>query len=193
MLTRLRMLIETLRLGLEDGLAQRDHLTGVMARDRMLDRLGEQADLVERHVHASSVAMLDVDEFKRINDGHGHLVGDEVLVSVARYLLDNLRPFDMVFRYGGDEFLVCAPGADLRVMCRVAERLRRGVARLDQPDHDGGHFRATVSIGVAELEAGLPVLGCVKRADGALYLAKTSGRNRVSTSEGAVHRRRSVT
>lgn len=182
-LARLRMLLNALLVDLEEDLSQRDHLTGALTRDRMLSRLREQADLVERHVHPASIAMLDIDEFKQINDKHGHTLGDEVLAAAAHYLLHNLRSFDALFRYGGDEFLICAPGIDLRAMHDLAARLCSGIASLDLPDHRGGHIAITVSIGLAEIEPQLTAVQCIEHADHALYIAKTSGRNRVAAWE----------
>jgi diguanylate cyclase len=125
--------------------------------------------------------MLDIDEFKQINDTYEHLIGDQVLVNAAHDLRHNLRSFDLLFRYGGDEFLICAPGMDLGAMRGIAERLRREISNLELPDHRGGH----VSIGVAEIEPGLTAVQSIERADDALYLGKSPGRNRVAVWEGS--------
>ncbi len=127
-LKRMRLEIETVRRELEDALHNLDPLTGTPSRLGMLTKLREQGELVKRNVHACVVAMMDLDRFKSVNDNYGHLIGDKVLVDAAGYIMAHLRPYDKVFRYGGEEFLICLPDTDLQ----EGRRTRRSVARRDR-------------------------------------------------------------
>lgn len=103
-LERLRLEIYALERELEDSLYNRDSLTGAITRFGILPTLREQQELVKRHAQLCYIAMLDLDNFKAINDLHGHAAGDKVLAEAVRYLIKHLRPYDKVFRYGGEEF-----------------------------------------------------------------------------------------
>jgi two-component system cell cycle response regulator len=129
------------------------------------------------------VLLIDVDHFKRINDTHGHAVGDRVLVHVASVIEGQARQADSVGRYGGEEFLIIAPQSDLEGALQAAERLR--LAMQNEPIHArASDLRVTVSVGVAAREAADPhVEAVVGRADRALYRAKAAGRNRVESAE----------
>ncbi|HEY9147844.1 MAG TPA: GGDEF domain-containing protein, partial [Gammaproteobacteria bacterium] len=122
---------------------------------------------------------LDLDHFKRVNDRHGHQVGDQVLKRLARYILSNIRPYDRLFRYGGEEFLLSMPQTPLDSAAALAERLREEIARQPLAEIDDEAITVTVSFGVAELTAECEVETVIQRADQALYSAKRSGRNRV--------------
>jgi diguanylate cyclase (GGDEF)-like protein len=114
-----------------------------------------------------------------VNDTHGHLVGDQVLVGVASTLCGQLRDYDVVGRFGGEEFVVLLPGADTVEACRVAERLRGRVRRLAVPAEDGT-VAVTISVGVALFRMhGEDLIELLAAADLALYRAKQSGRDRV--------------
>ena len=132
---------------------------------------------------AFALLMLDIDHFKRINDRFGHLVGDNVLQTVAEILQENLRPGDVACRYGGEEFLIMLPDTGLQESRRLAEHLRRAMERLVITS-GGSSAAVTVSAGLAEDTA--PRTGAidelVERADQALYRAKAGGRNRVATA-----------
>ncbi|WP_106251021.1 GGDEF domain-containing protein [Allonocardiopsis opalescens] len=128
-----------------------------------------------------SVLIVDIDHFKRVNDAHGHLVGDQVLVGVATMLTHQLREYDLVGRFGGEEFVVLLPKADLAEACRVAERLRNQVARMVLPAEGPATVAVTISVGVALLRAhGRDLIELLAAADLALYQAKDAGRDRVS-------------
>jgi diguanylate cyclase (GGDEF)-like protein len=118
----------------------------------------------------------DIDHFKRINDSHGHAVGDAVLTDVAYNLRKTLRAFDLFYRTGGEEFLVLLPGADLTSATELAEALRHAVATAPQ-----GGLRVTMSFGAAasQPEEAFEYAAVFAAADAALYEAKHSGRNRV--------------
>lgn len=158
-------------------LASIDPLTGLGNRPAMLRRLAIESDRHARENQPCCVAMLDLDRFKAINDTHGHVVGDTVLRSVASLLAASVRPYDAVFRYGGEEFLVCLPNADLRTAWAIAERLRLKVAAWSIPAAQGGEIRTSVSIGIAPLKSEQTVEATLERADAALYAAKSRGRN----------------
>jgi diguanylate cyclase (GGDEF)-like protein len=126
-----------------------------------------------------ALLLVDIDHFKRVNDSHGHLVGDQVLVGVANTLCNQLRDYDLVGRFGGEEFVVLVPGADTLEACRVAERLRSRVRRLAIPVGDAT-AGVTISVGVALLRThGRDLLDLLAAADLALYRAKESGRDRI--------------
>jgi diguanylate cyclase (GGDEF)-like protein len=174
---RMRLELATLRHELEDALYNLDPLTGTPSRIGMLTKLREQHALVARRMQACTIAMMDLDKFKAINDKFGHLVGDRVLIAIARYVMAHLRPYDKVFRYGGEEFLVFLPDADLQTGRDIIERLRTELASLPHETKDKEPFHVTVSFGLTLLDPDIPVEQSIDRADKALYVAKTTGRN----------------
>jgi len=127
-----------------------------------------------------SVMIADLDYFKRVNDRYGHLVGDQVLAAVAAALQSGSRSYDVLGRFGGEEFVILLPDADADATAEIAERLRQEVATAAVPVHNGS-LQVTVSIGVAALGAhGQEVRDLLIAADLALYRAKAAGRNQVS-------------
>ncbi|HEY2749507.1 MAG TPA: sensor domain-containing diguanylate cyclase [Polyangia bacterium] len=153
-------------------LAAIDPLTGVFNR-RGLDLV-----LPEHDGRLVSVAMCDLDRFKRVNDEHGHAAGDELLRRVAALLASVVRAADGVVRWGGEEFLVILAGVDRPLAQYIVERARKSVE--DDVIIVGGQaLRITISVGVAERRPGEPRDALIARADEALYVAKNSGRNRV--------------
>lgn len=156
-----------------------DALTGLYARGFGLHRLGELLALAARHPSPLCVLALDLDDFKGINDRHGHAGGDAVLVAVADLIRATLRTTDLAVRLGGEEFLVILPYTDEAAAAAVAERLRRVVAAW-RGQHEGAELSVKLSIGVAEAGPGeRDAMRLVGRADDALYAAKRQGRNRV--------------
>jgi len=161
-----------------DGLT--DPLTQIANRRFFERRLSEEASLWRRHGGSLSCLIVDIDHFKRINDSHGHMVGDEVLVQVARRLNSGLRSSDVLARYGGEEFVLLLPATDARHAVEIAGRLRLSVSEqtLGTP-----RPAVTVSIGVATLTDGLrtdindPGTVLLRAADDGLYRAKSEGRN----------------
>ncbi len=156
-----------------------DNLTGVFNR-RAFDEFGRE--LIERFLTLGrpiSVLMIDIDDFKSINDTHGHQTGDRVLRELGELIRDSLRETDMVFRYGGEEFLVILPGTPLEGALRAGENVRKRVELHSFPI-EGGSYKLTVSIGVAQGHREDRSAGdLIGRADRALYLAKKTGKNRV--------------
>jgi diguanylate cyclase len=181
--------LESLRRDLEEAAQNRDPLTDVRNRASMLTELREQHALVRRGLQECSLAMVDIDFFKAVNDTHGHAMGDAVLRSVAQYLQANIRPYDQLYRYGGEEFLLCLPETSVAAAVGLTERLRAGVAAQSIGNStDGPGIRVTASFGVAALDGSLPVEKAIERADQAMYGAKSAGRDRVEifgTNDGA--------
>jgi diguanylate cyclase (GGDEF)-like protein len=177
---RLRLEIDALRHEVAVALRSRDSLTGVYGRGEILPALREARALGLRHVQPACVTFLDLDHFKEVNDAHGHALGDEVLAAAARCITQHLRPYDKVFRYGGDEFLLLLPGTHLDDARHSAERIRAGLAATQLGNvPDGDHVHLTASFGVAVLDPERPVEESIARADQALLHAKATGRNRV--------------
>jgi diguanylate cyclase (GGDEF)-like protein len=125
-----------------------------------------------------TLLIVDIDHFKRVNDVHGHPVGDQVLRAVAQLLGARLRDHDCLARYGGEEFVIVLRRCGVQRGLRVAEALRHNVASAEI-DTDDGIVPVTVSIGVAQWGAGEQLDGVIQRADRTLYRAKQSGRDRV--------------
>lgn len=165
-------------LGELDRLASTDTLTGVWNRRRLEEAVRGEMDRLIRHDQPLSLLALDVDFFKKINDLHGHGVGDRVLIDLASLLEATLRPSDSVTRWGGEEFVVLCPNTTLDTASRLAERLRHNVAGADFP-HVG---EITVSIGIAECLPGETWEQWFQRTDAALYRAKAGGRNQVQAA-----------
>ena len=160
-------------------LANIDPLTGLGNRPAMLQRLGIECERHARSGQPCCVAILDIDHFKMVNDTHGHVVGDMVLRSIASLLAASLRPYDAVFRYGGEEFVLCLPNADPRTAWAISERLRLKVANWTIPAHNKGEIHTTISIGIAPMRPDPGVEVALEQADSALYAAKHNGRNTI--------------
>ncbi|MBO0662644.1 PleD family two-component system response regulator [Jiella sp. MQZ9-1] len=179
---------EGLRRSLQDTieLAVRDPLTGLHNRRFLDSRLFRAQQRAADGLEGFALALLDIDHFKRINDGFGHDAGDAVLTEFAARLTTTVRGSDLVCRFGGEEFAVLMPGADLQTAGQIAERIRQTIEAL--PFAIAGELLAvTVSAGVAAAGAGTEEHRetMLKRADAALYAAKRAGRNRVGTAEAA--------
>jgi diguanylate cyclase (GGDEF)-like protein len=161
-------------------LSGRDPLTGLVNRRRFFDIAGAERSRARRSGERLALMLLDIDHFKRVNDLYGHQVGDRLLCRFARVLEAHLRPFDVVGRYGGEEFVALLPGADTPGALTAAERLRAAVAATDFDDQ--GIIRLTMSAGVVAADPPEipPVSALVASADRALYRAKHGGRNRVT-------------
>lgn len=160
-------------------LAREDGLTG-LANRRWLDlQCRHEIERAQRFGHPLTLAMVDIDHFKRINDGHSHAVGDAVLCRVARLLREGCRASDGVGRYGGEEFLLILVETSAAQALQRAEQLRQRIAGHDWAALQAGLGPVTVSIGLAELAAGDAPAALLQRADQRLYQAKHGGRNRV--------------
>lgn len=174
---RLRLQIYTLKHELEDSLYNLDSLTGANNRIGMLTKLREQQDLVKRQVQSCCIVMMDIDHFKAVNDTYGHVAGDRVLAASARNVMEHLRPYDKLFRYGGEEFLLCLPNTNAADGGYVVERVRLGL-ETNRIDYGGAVLlQITMSFGVTLLDADVSVEQSIERADKAMYAAKIAGRN----------------
>jgi diguanylate cyclase len=183
---RMRLELATIQQELKDALFNLDPLTGTPSRNGMLTKLREQQEMVRRNIHTCAIVMMDLDHFKSVNDRYGHLAGDQVLIAASRYVVTNLRPYDKVFRYGGEEFLLCLPDADLQTGSDAIGRLRAGLQSLVHEVAGETAFHVTASFGVALLDPDLPVEQSIDRADKALYAAKAMGRNRTVIWDAAI-------
>ncbi len=162
-------------------LAELDELTGSFNRRCIMRMLHEEMARAERRASPCSIALIDLDWFKRINDGYGHPTGDEVLRTFAITVFANIRTIDKFGRYGGEEFLLILPDTSDDAAQRNLERLRTIVADLDWSAFSPG-MQVTISAGVAALRAGDTADAFLARADSALYAAKARGRNRIASA-----------
>jgi diguanylate cyclase (GGDEF)-like protein/PAS domain S-box-containing protein len=171
--------IENLQTELREQ-ALHDPLTGLFNRRYLRETLGREFARVAREKQALSAIVMDVDHFKRINDTHGHQVGDQFLVAIADLIRRLTRSSDIACRYGGEEFLLIMPGSTLKTAALRAEQLRVECAGIRIP-HDGQDLSVTVSFGVATYPVhGQEAEDIVIKADKALYRSKQRGRNCVT-------------
>lgn len=168
-----------------------DPLTRLYNRGYFNEVLRLEVARAQRYMQPLTLIMLDIDRFKRINDHHGHPVGDEVLTEVARRIGDSMRVSDLAARYGGEEFAVILPQSELQMGARLGERIRQALSAKPIAVSHGSSFEITASIGVA-CSSGTELSGMalLQKADEALYAAKRAGRDRVvcsgdATTEGA--------
>jgi diguanylate cyclase (GGDEF)-like protein len=163
---------------------RRDPLTGVMNRLAMEEDLPNEFARNKRYKRTFSIVMADIDHFKNVNDTYGHSAGDEILKAFAGIMDNTLREVDVIYRYGGEEFLVLLPETDAKGALLAAERIRQAVDSkvLKHRDDHNIKIHVTSSFGVSiNKEEDSSHLDMIKRADKALYAAKNSGRNRVES------------
>lgn len=159
-----------------------DKLTGLYNRHYMMTALDDEIMRHTRKGYEFSILMLDIDDFKSLNDTYGHLFGDEVLPGLGGILKKTTRSYDRCFRFGGEEFVVVLPETEQTIAWMVAERIREAFAekRFGAKTENGEEaVSRTISIGVASYAANLDVEGLLKQADDALYEAKSRGKNQV--------------
>lgn len=159
----------------------RDSLTELFSHTVIMERLSNSVALAKRQNHPLSVAMIDVDHFKRINDRFGHGIGDRVLVGLSRLLRERLRSSDIIGRYGGEEFLVIMPDTLLAQALQVIEEIRVAFSRITFTTRDET-FSAALSAGIASFPQAALASELVDHADRAMYRAKEQGRNRTITA-----------
>ena len=165
-----------------------DELTGLANHRRFQEVLASEIERARRFDSTVGLVMLDVDDFKLVNDTYGHQVGDEVLRAVAGVLNDESREIDLPARYGGEELALILPGTDLEGAHQLAERVRRGIEALRFRSDGAEALRVTASFGAASLGPGAGASahdqsGLIRAADGALYAAKRGGKNRTVAAQ----------
>jgi len=161
-----------------------DELTGLYNHRRFQEGLSTEVERTRRFGEGLGLVMLDIDNFKSVNDTYGHQIGDRVLAEVARVLQECSREIDEPARYGGEELAVVLPGTDLEGAYNLAERVRAGIEALEIQHHGGGTLRVTASFGAAALpESADDPSSLIAAADTALYTAKRSGKNRTVRAE----------
>jgi diguanylate cyclase (GGDEF)-like protein len=166
-----------------------DELTGLYNHRRFQEAMVAESDRARRFDQPMSLVMLDIDNFKRVNDNYGHQQGDQVLREVARVLRESSREIDSPARYGGEELAVVLPQTDLEGAFQLAERVRQEVEAMQVPmvDGGGGAISVTASLGVASLPESAPEPGeLIAAADAALYQAKNAGKNQTVRAAGKV-------
>lgn len=173
---------DRLNAGITASLTDVDELTGLLNRAAMERDLDREQAQVGRTGRRFTIAMIDADHFKKVNDQYGHGFGDVVLETLAERFVESIRPRDQVYRYGGEEFLVLLPDTPLDQARPVLERLRQRACGREISD---GEIAVTqpVSIGAAESDGNEPIPTVIERADAAMYRAKQAGRNRVELDD----------
>jgi diguanylate cyclase (GGDEF)-like protein len=165
--------------------AERDSLTGLANRRVLDERLEEELDRSRRYGTHLALILVDIDNFKSVNDRYGHQCGDEVLRAVAPVLSGSLRELDLAGRFGGEEFALVLPGTAAVSARRIAEQIRRALAKVTVVGPGGELVGVTASFGAAEFPANASVASLIEAADRALYQAKRGGKDRVVV-DGAV-------
>jgi len=163
--------------------AERDELTGLANRRALDDRLREEIDRARRYGTHLTLVLIDLDDFKHVNDRYGHQCGDDVLRVVGALLSRSVRELDLAARYGGEEFALVLPGTVADGARRVAEKIRATVGAVEIPAPSAERIRVTASFGMAEFPAWSTVEELIAEADRCLYEAKRHGKNRVMATE----------
>jgi diguanylate cyclase (GGDEF)-like protein len=162
-----------------EKIARFDTLSGLLNRASLFTAIDTEIDRALRTSSSLSGIMIDIDNFKTINDTYGHLHGDRVIAEIGRRLTDMLRKYDLAGRYGGEEFFVILPNSTLNQAFIIAERFRKRM-ELNPFDFSGDSLVVTASFGIAEYKTAETREGWLSRCDAQLYRAKAAGRNRVS-------------
>lgn len=160
-------------------LSERDALTGALNRRTLDLRLAAEFNRCRRKGSSLSLQLLDADHFKKINDTLGHAAGDQAVQHIAHIAEQQLRDYDLLFRFGGEEFLLCLPDTEHHIALQIAERLRQSIEKQRVQHTD--QFTLTVSIGVASTPGATDWQSLLTQADQALYIAKSLGRNQVQS------------
>ena len=162
-----------------EKLATIDALTGLYNRRSILNKLNEKIKLAHRYDEDLCLLLMDIDDFKSINDHYGHIAGDDVLETVAATIKQNIRETDYAGRYGGDELIILFPQTDTLTTSHIAERIRNKIENAVIKNKDGSTFNVTVSQGISNYKHDEDQVSFLSRVDQALYKAKQNKRNRV--------------
>jgi len=176
---RLNTCLRRIQLDIIGELLTTDTLTGCASRRGMFSRLREEQERALRIQRPCCLCLMDFDRFKQVNDERGHPAGDAVLRQGLRFVTGVLRKYDSIYRYGGEEFLICLPGSPVKDAALVVERIREGLERLPIRLPSGETLYVSASFGLAEMHPRRPVEEAIADADMALIRAKENGRNRL--------------
>jgi diguanylate cyclase len=171
--------VRNLQFDLMNQVCAVDELTGAWNRHAMLYKLVQEQERAVRKSRELHICMLDIDNFKSINDSYGHPAGDQVLKQIAKFFAGSLRKYDSFFRYGGEEFLCCMPELSTDEASNAIERLRENLSRLQIALPSGESITLTSSFGLARVALDEGIEESIQNADHALLQAKAEGRNRL--------------
>ena len=156
-----------------------DYLTGAFNRQAFFRILEQEHSRVKRFNEPVCIVLLDIDKFKRINDKFGHVAGDKVLISIANFIIENMRPYDSICRYGGEEFLICMPKTTVEMAHSIIDRVREELSHKTICVSDEDCIKVSASFGIAPMLVDEELKATIEHADKVLYQAKKSGRNKV--------------
>ena len=156
-----------------------DHLTGALNRQAFFHILEQEHAQVRRSNESCCIVLLDIDNFKKINDNFGHPAGDKVLKFIANFLIENMRPYDSICRYGGEEFLICMPKTTIEISHGITDRIREELNKQKIFLSDDNYVEVSASFGIAPISEDEELKYSIDHADRALYQAKNNGRNKV--------------
>jgi diguanylate cyclase (GGDEF)-like protein len=162
------------------NLTIRDDLTGLFNSRQFYSHISQEVDRSNRYFRPLSLILMDIDNFKLLNDTHGHLFGDKILSGMGDIIKSAIRMQDTAYRYAGDEFTIILPETELEMAIAVAERVRQAIENETQALSDPRPLKVTVSIGVVEYLTDEEIKNFVHRADSAMYASKKKGRNSIS-------------
>ncbi len=184
-----QQMMQDLNAALNDA-SNRDVLTGLANRRFLVKKLKEESERSDRTGQPYSLAMLDVDHFKAVNDTHGHGAGDQILAEISRTLQAQLREYDLCGRWGGEEFLMVLPATTGETAIQIANRICHSIRQLQVPP-DFNNFSVSASIGISLYKPGENFSETIHRADIALLRAKRNGRDQVCLLDANTEQRRS--
>ena len=172
-----RVAVQNLQFSLISKVCAVDHLTGVYNRHAMSSMINKEHERARRTGNSSVLAILDFDDFKQINDRYGHVAGDRVLKTAVDFFVKHLRKYDIIFRFGGDEFLLLFPETNIGHASQLLERLRIDLKNMPIMISDSKRINVSVSIGMSEMDGQSTFNESIKLADHALIEAKSEGRD----------------
>ena len=176
-LKRFQLEIHSLKRELDNLIHNTDPLTKTINKVNLLPSLRKQHALTLREQQECTLVMVDIDHFKAFNDNYGHQLGDQVLAEFAKKIIQNLRPYDKVFRYGGEEFIICLINTPIPKAQQVIERMRLSLSENPILITNGHELSITASFGIAQLDTTVSIETSIERADKAMYAAKKNGRD----------------